>query len=85
MAWPACSCWTRTSSGLGPHLGLTLLQQRLQALLSCPALMVIADQQDDMVPVVDSHHLKPDAGLVGVGWHRAKEAQVDALWVRPRG
>lgn len=33
-----------------------------------------------MVPAVDAHHLKPDARLVGVGWHRAQEAQVDALW-----
>lgn len=85
MARPACSCRTRTSSGLGPHLGLPFLQQRLQALLRCPSLVVVADQQDDVVPVVDSHHLKPDAGLVGVGRHGAKETQVDTLWVGPRG
>lgn len=71
MAWPACSCSKRTSPGPGPHLGLTLLQQRLQALLRRPALVVVADQQDDMVPVVDAHHLKPDAGLVRVGRHGA--------------
>lgn len=71
--------------GLGPHLGLTLLQQCLQTLLRCSSLMVIADQQDDMVPVVDSHHLKPHTGLMGVGWYSSEEAQVDALWVGPRG
>ena len=63
----------------GPHLGLALLQQRLQAFLRRPALVVVADQEDDVVPAVDAHHLEPDAGLVGVGRHGAQEAQVDAL------
>jgi len=60
-------------------LGLALLQQRLQALLRGPALVVVADQEDDVVPAVDAHHLEPHAGLVGVGRHRAEEAQVYAL------
>lgn len=63
----------------GPHLGLALLQQRLQALLRGPALVVVADQEDDVVPAVDTHHLEPHTGLVRVGRHRAKEAQVYAL------
>ena len=63
----------------GPHLGLALLQQRLQAFLRRPALVVVADQEDDVVPAVDAHHLEPHAGLVGVGRHGAQEAQVDAL------
>lgn len=28
--------------------------------------MVIADDEDDVVPLVIAHHLKPDVGLVGV-------------------
>lgn len=32
-----------------------------------------------MIPVVHSHHLKPDIGLVRVWWDSAQEGQVDAL------
>lgn len=46
--------------------------------------MVVADYQDDVVPVEDSHHLKPDVGLVRVRWHRSQKGQVDALQGRTR-
>lgn len=46
--------------------------------------MVVADYQNDVVPVEDSHHLKPDVGLVRVRWDRAQKGQVDALQGRTR-
>lgn len=46
--------------------------------------MVVTDYQNDVIPVEDSHHLKPDVGLVRVGWDRAQKGQVDALQGRTR-
>lgn len=46
--------------------------------------MVVTDYQNDVIPVEDSHHLKPDVGLVRVWWHRAQKGQVDALQGRTR-
>lgn len=46
--------------------------------------MVVADYQNDVIPVEDSHHLKPDVGLVRVWWDRAQKGQVDALQGRTR-
>lgn len=63
----------------GAHLGLSLLQQRLQSLLRGASFMVIADNQDDVVPPELSHQVKPDLSLVGIRWHRPQERQVDAL------
>lgn len=65
-------------------LGLSLLQQRLQPLLSGSAFVVIADDQDDVVPPELSHQVEPDVGLVGVRRHRPQERQVDALRRRGR-
>lgn len=70
---------TRSGPPAQAHLGLALLQQRLQALLGRAALVVVAHQQDDVVPAVHAHHLEPHARLVRVGRHGAQEAQVDAL------
>lgn len=61
------------------HLGLPLLQERLQPLLRSAALVVIAHDQDDVIPAELAHHVKPHLGLVGVRRHRAQERQVDAL------
>lgn len=41
--------------------------------------MVIAHDQDDVIPLELTHHVKPHLGLVGIGWHRAQEGEVDAL------
>lgn len=46
--------------------------------------MVVTDYQNDVIPVEDSHHLKPDVGLVRVWWDRAQKGQVDALQGRTR-
>ena len=46
--------------------------------------MVVTDYQNDVIPVEDSHHLKPDVGLVRVRWDCAQEGQVDALQGRTR-
>lgn len=46
--------------------------------------MVVTDYQNDVIPVEDSHHLKPDIGLVRVWWDRAQKGQVDALQGRTR-
>lgn len=46
--------------------------------------VVVADYQNDVIPVEDSHHLKPDVGLVRVWWDRAQKGQVDALQGRTR-
>lgn len=46
--------------------------------------MVVTDYQNDVVPVEDSHHLKPDVGLVRVWWDRAQKGEVDALQGRTR-
>lgn len=61
------------------HLGLPLLQQRLQPLLGRPPLVVVADDQDDVVPVELAHQVEPHVRLVGVRRHGAQEGQVDAL------
>lgn len=55
------------------HLRLPLLQERLQFLLSRAALVVIAHDQDDVIPAELAHHVKPHLGLVGVRRHRAQE------------
>lgn len=46
--------------------------------------MVVTDYQNDVIPVEDSHHLKPDVGLVRVWWDRPQKGQVDALQGRTR-
>lgn len=46
--------------------------------------MVVTDYQNDVIPVEDSHHLKPDVGLVRVWWDRAQKGQVDTLQGRTR-
>lgn len=60
-------------------LGLSLLQQRLQSLLSGSSFVVVADDQDDVVPPELPHQVEPDVSLVGVRRHRPQERQVDAL------
>lgn len=60
-------------------LGLSLLQQGLQPLLGSATLMVIADNQDDVVPPKLPHQVKPDLCLVGIRRHGPQERQVDAL------
>lgn len=62
-----------------PYLGLSLLQQRLQSLLGRSSLVVVADDQNDVVPAELSHQVEPDLGLVGVRWDGPQEGQVDAL------
>lgn len=74
--------WQKGAGGGGTHLGLPLLQQRLQPLLGGAALVVVTDYQDNVVPVEFPHQVEPDVGLVGVWRHRPQEGQVDAL---PRG
>lgn len=64
---------------LRPHLGLALLQQRLQPLLGGSALVVVADDQDDVVPPELPHQVEPHLGLVRVRRHGPQERQVDAL------
>ena len=66
------------------HLRLSLFQERLQPLLGGPPLVVVADDEDDVVPAELAHHVEPDVGLVGVGWDGAEEGQVDALGVGGR-
>lgn len=41
--------------------------------------MVVAHNQDDVVPPELSHQIEPDMSLVGVRRHRPQERQVDAL------
>ena len=41
--------------------------------------MVVADDEDDVVPAKLPHHVEPHVGLVGVRGHRPKEGQMDAL------
>ncbi|KAH0615631.1 hypothetical protein JD844_005092 [Phrynosoma platyrhinos] len=53
-----------------PVIGLTTRMsiysdKGLQLLLGRSPLMVIADNEDDVVPLVKAHHFKPDVGLVG--------------------
>lgn len=66
------------------HLGLTLLKQCLQSLLGGSALVVVADDQDDVIPVEFAHHVKPNMGLMGIGGDGSQEGQVDALNRRRR-
>lgn len=84
--WAVWGCLERADrrglGGGGTHLGLPLLQQRLQPLLGGAALVVVTDYQDNVVPVEFPHQVEPDVGLVGVWRHRPQEGQVDAL---PRG
>lgn len=63
------------------HLRLSFLQKRLQLFLRRPAFMIIANDQDDVVPAKLSHHVEPDLGLMRVWRHCAQERQVDALKV----
>lgn len=58
---------------LSADLGLSLLQQRLQPLLGGSALVVVADDQDDVVPPELPHQVEPDLSLVGVRRHRPQE------------
>lgn len=74
----------KTLKACGPrpqlsHLGLPLFQQRLQPLLGGSALVVVADDQDDVAPAEFAHQVEPHVGLVGVGRYRAQEGEVDAL------
>lgn len=55
------------------HLRLPLLQERLQPLLSRTSLVVIAHDQDDVIPAELAHHVEPHLGLVGVRRDRAQE------------
>lgn len=41
--------------------------------------MVIAHDQDDVVPVELAHQVKPHVRLVRVGGHRPQEGQMDTL------
>lgn len=63
-------------------LGLTLLQQGLQSLLGGSALVVVAHDQDDVIPPELPHQVEPHLCLVGVWRHRPQERQVDALHER---
>lgn len=63
--------WVALGCGPAPsHLSFPLLQQRLQPLLGGAALVVIADDQDDVIPAELTHHVKPHVCLVGVGRDR---------------
>lgn len=64
-------------------LGLSLLQQCLQSLLSSSSFMVVADDQDDVVPPELPHQVEPNLSLVGVRGHGPQEGQVDALEEEP--
>lgn len=73
---------TEGSAGQGAgasHLGLSLLQEGLEPLLSSPALVVVAHDQDDVVPVELAHQVEPNVRLVGVRRDGPQEGQVDAL------
>lgn len=61
------------------HLGFSLLQEGLEPLLSSPPLVVVAHDQDDVVPVELAHQVEPHVRLVGVGRDCPQEGQVDAL------
>lgn len=61
------------------HLCLSLLQQGLEPLLSGPPLVVVAHDQDDVVPVELAHQVEPHVRLVGVGRDCPQEGQVDTL------
>lgn len=41
--------------------------------------MVVADYQDDVVPVKLAHQVEPNVGLVGIRGDRAQKGQMDAL------
>lgn len=70
---------TRVCGRVAADLGLSLLQQSLQTFLGGSALVVIAHNQDDVVPPELSHEVEPDLSLVRVGRHGPQEGQVDAL------
>lgn len=61
------------------HLGLSLLQEGLEPLLSSPALVVVAHDQDDVVPVELAHQVEPNVCLVGVRRDGPQKGQVDTL------
>lgn len=73
---------THTHLNAGPcesHLRLPLLQQGFQSFLCRSALMVITHNQDDVIPLKLTHHVKPHLGLVGIGRYRTQEGEVNAL------
>lgn len=61
------------------HLGFPFLQEGLEPLLSGTALVVVAHNQDDVVPVELAHQVEPNVRLVGVGGDGPQEGQVDTL------
>lgn len=61
------------------HLGLPLLQKRLQSLLGGSTFVVVADDQDDVVPAELTHHVEAHVHLVWVRRHGAQEGKVDTL------
>lgn len=72
----------RESATYASHLRLPLLQQGLQSFLCCSSLVVIAHDQNDVIPLELAHHVEPHLGLVRVGRYRAQEGEVDTLEVR---
>lgn len=46
------------------HLGLPLLQKGLESLLCGSTFVVVADDQDDVVPAELTHHVEPHVRLV---------------------
>lgn len=74
------------STAHASHLRLPFLQQGFQSFLCRSALVVITHNQDDVIPLELTHHVKPHLGLVGIGRHRAKEGEVDTLdgWLGER-
>lgn len=62
------------------HLCFSLLQEGLQPLLGGPSLVVVAHNQDDVVPVKLAHQVEPNMGLVGIWGDCAQKGQMDALW-----
>lgn len=61
------------------HLGLPLLQKGLESLLRSPTFVVVADDQDDVVPAELVHHVEPHVRLVRVRRHGAQEGKMDTL------
>lgn len=61
------------------HLGLPLLQKGLESLLCGSTFVVVADDQDDVVPAELTHHVEPHVRLVRVRRHSAQEGKMNTL------
>lgn len=81
-----CTCYTPTRSygscfrhPRTAHLGLPFLQKGLESLLCGSTFVIVAYDQDDVVPAELTHHVEPHVCLVRVRRHCAQEGKMDTL------